>query len=131
MDVDWGDVADVNLAGVHIRTGTAAPATLADYELLLERHVLDAQIVDLAGKRLTRVADVELVLDGRVLSVQGVEIGLAPLLRRLGLRFLVGHARSSAIRFALVSGRFASSIDRKSTRLNSSHPSKSRMPSSA
>jgi sporulation protein YlmC with PRC-barrel domain len=99
IDVDWGDVADVDLAGVHVRAGTAAPATLADYELLLERHVLDAQIVDLAGKRLTRVADVELVLDGRVLSVQGVEVGLAPLLRRLGLRFLVGHSRSSSIRW--------------------------------
>ncbi len=72
---------------------------MAEQELLLERHVLDAQIVDLAGKRLTRVGDVELVIDDGALTVRGVEVGLAPLLRRLGLRFLVSRAGSSSIRW--------------------------------
>jgi sporulation protein YlmC with PRC-barrel domain len=27
IDVDWGDVADVDLAGVHVRAGKKAPAT--------------------------------------------------------------------------------------------------------
>jgi sporulation protein YlmC with PRC-barrel domain len=94
-DVDWKDVAAVDSEGVRIRPGTkTAPATLADHELLLERHVLDAQIVDLTGKCLTRVGDVELLVEDDSLSVAGVEVGAAPLLRRLGLRFPVGRSAS-------------------------------------
>ena len=100
MDVDWREIAFVGPAEVRIRSGASArPAIVAEQELLLERHVLDAQIVDLAGKRLTRVGDVELVIDDGALTVRGVEVGLAPLLRRLGLRFLVGRAGSSSIRW--------------------------------
>jgi sporulation protein YlmC with PRC-barrel domain len=99
-DVEWEDVATVGPAATRMRAGAKFPvATLSDQELLLERHVLDAQIVDLAGKRITRVGDVELVPDDGSLSVQGVEVGAAPLLRRLGLRFLVGHGPGSSIRW--------------------------------
>jgi sporulation protein YlmC with PRC-barrel domain len=99
-DVEWEDVATVGPAGTRMRAGAKfTVATLSDRELLLERHVLDAQIVDLAGKRITRVGDVELVPDDGSLSVQGVEVGAAPLLRRLGLRFLVGHGSGSSIRW--------------------------------
>jgi sporulation protein YlmC with PRC-barrel domain len=66
---------------------------LADDELLLERHVLDAQIVDLAGRRVTRVGDVE--LEG--LTVSGVCIGLGPVLERLGLRGLARHAMTETV----------------------------------
>jgi sporulation protein YlmC with PRC-barrel domain len=100
-DVDWEEVAAVDYARVRVRAGTkTAPATLADRELLLERHVLDAQIIDLTGKCLTRVGDVELLLENGALSVAGVEVGAAPLLRRLGLRFLVGRAESTSIPWA-------------------------------
>jgi sporulation protein YlmC with PRC-barrel domain len=100
-DIDWKDVAAVDSEGVHVRRGTkAAPARLADDELLLERHVLDAQIVDLLGKCLTRVGDVELLVEDGGLSVAGVEVGAAPLLRRLGLRFLVGRGEGTSIRWA-------------------------------
>jgi sporulation protein YlmC with PRC-barrel domain len=100
-DVDWKDVAAVDSEGAQIRPGTkTAPAALADHELLLERHVLDAQIVDLTGKCLTRVGDVELLVEDGSLSVAGVEVGAAPLLRRLGLRFLVDRAVSASIPWA-------------------------------
>jgi hypothetical protein len=63
--------------------------TLDDGELLLARDVLDTQIVDLAGRRLSRVADVIMVAgsDGR-LEVAAVDVGAGSLLRRMGLRRL-------------------------------------------
>jgi sporulation protein YlmC with PRC-barrel domain len=100
-DVDWKDVAAVDSEGARVRSGTkTASATLADHELLLERHVLDAQIVDLTGKCLTRVGDVDLLVEDGGLSVAGVEVGAAPLLRRLGLRLLIGRGESTSIRWA-------------------------------
>jgi sporulation protein YlmC with PRC-barrel domain len=60
-------------------------------ELLLRRHVLDAQIVDLVGRRLTRVEDVLLDRDGSVLRVAGVEVGAGAALQRLGLGRIAGR----------------------------------------
>jgi sporulation protein YlmC with PRC-barrel domain len=57
--------------------------------LLLGRDILDAQVFDLAGRRLTRVADVVLAADG---TVEAVEVGLAGVLRRLGLPRLAARA---------------------------------------
>lgn len=54
-------------------------------EVLLGRDVLDSQVVDLSGRRLSRVADVLLADDGDTLAVVGVDLGLGALLRRLGL----------------------------------------------
>ena len=60
---------------------------LRDDELLLCRDVLDAQVVDLDGHRVARVADVVLERreDGR-LRVAGVDVGVGRVLSRLGLR---------------------------------------------
>jgi sporulation protein YlmC with PRC-barrel domain len=53
--------------------------------VLLGRDVLDTQIVDVAGRRVTRVADVMLTeRDGR-LRVVGVDVGAGAVVRRLGL----------------------------------------------
>jgi sporulation protein YlmC with PRC-barrel domain len=56
-------------------------------ELLLARDVLDTQVVDLRGRRLSRVSE---VLLGRRssgdLEVIGVDLGVAALLRRIGRR---------------------------------------------
>jgi sporulation protein YlmC with PRC-barrel domain len=68
---------------------------LGDDELLLGRHVLDAQIVDLEGKRVTRVGDVTIELES--LTVAGVTVGLSAVLRRLGLRRLAEHARTESV----------------------------------
>jgi len=70
---------------------------LADDELLLARDVLDTQIFDLGGRRLTRVADIELVWRDRELRVVGVDIGAAPLLRRLGLSVFARRAAPKVI----------------------------------
>lgn len=53
-------------------------------EVLLVRDVLDSQVIDLSGHRLSRVADVLLADDGEALAVVGVDLGLGALLRRLG-----------------------------------------------
>lgn len=54
-------------------------------ELLLGRDVLDSQVVDLAGRRLSRVSDVLLADEGGTFTVVAVDLGLGALLRRLGL----------------------------------------------
>ncbi len=101
VDVPWEDVASFEAARIRLRRlERLETAALAEHELLLERHVLDAQIVDLAGKCLTRVGDVELALLNGSLAVTGVEVGAEPLLRRLGLRFLARHAGASWIAWA-------------------------------
>ena len=53
--------------------------------LLLARDVLDAQVVDLAGKRIARVGEVELARQSDGLRAIAVDVGLAPVARRLGL----------------------------------------------
>jgi sporulation protein YlmC with PRC-barrel domain len=57
--------------------------TLEDRELLLARDVLDTQVVDLAGRRLSRVSDVILVPgSGGPMEVAAVDLGAGSLLRR-------------------------------------------------
>lgn len=80
-----------------------------DAELMLARDVLDAQIVDVAGRRVVRAADVELEpREDRALWVAGVDVGSASLLRRLGLRRFARRGRSESIGWPdlhVVSGR--------------------------
>jgi hypothetical protein len=66
---------------------------LGSDELLLARDVLDCQIVDLKGRRLTRASDVVLARtpEGALVLV-GVEVGLGAVLRRLGLGWLAGRS---------------------------------------
>ena len=65
--------------------------------LLLARHVLDAQVVDLAGRRIARVGDVELALHEGSLRAIAVDVGLAPVTRRLGLHGLAGWLHEEPI----------------------------------
>jgi sporulation protein YlmC with PRC-barrel domain len=57
-------------------------------DLHLARDLLDAQVVDIAGQRLARVGEIELVQRGSELLAVAVDVGLAPVVRRLGLRRL-------------------------------------------
>ncbi|HZC27243.1 MAG TPA: hypothetical protein VE287_09465 [Actinopolymorphaceae bacterium] len=90
----WTAVAAFERSGVRLRpdvdtadfliTDSAVP--LEPDELLLVRDVLDTQIVDTAGHRLSRVSDVLLTRgpDGR-LELVAVDVGFGAVLRRLGL----------------------------------------------
>jgi hypothetical protein len=64
-------------------------------ELLLVRDLLDVQVLDRDGHHRGCIGEVELVADaeGR-LRVVAVETGLAPVLRRLGLKRFAGYATS-------------------------------------
>jgi len=65
--------------------------------LLLGRDVLDAQVVDLEGKRIARVGDVDLALQGGALRAVAVDVGLAPVARRLKLGRLASLLRAEPL----------------------------------
>jgi len=94
-EIDIGFVRGLGETPVISDPGRIVEPSLAVDELLLGRHVLDAQIVDLAGKRVTRVGDVELDPDG--LTISGVCIGLGPVLSRLGLGRLARRAMTETV----------------------------------
>lgn len=76
--------------------GEAAPGR----GLLLQRDVLDTQVVDTTGRRLARVADVDLTWQDGVLRVIAVDVGWRAILRRLGLHRLARRASRDAIDWA-------------------------------
>jgi sporulation protein YlmC with PRC-barrel domain len=65
--------------------------------LLLARDVLDRQIFDAHGKRVSRVADVILELNHGTLRVAAVETGSAGIMRRLGLRRLAARLQPTLV----------------------------------
>jgi magnesium transporter len=97
--------------GIQLRE-TANPVTLPDDEtyLLLERDLLDQQIIDVYGHKVVRVNDVDLVWESPqegssdlTLRICEVEVGLRGAVRRL----LKGLHASSVSRFA---DRFGTSV---------------------
>jgi CBS domain-containing protein len=84
--VPWSDVASLDRHAVHLRgdARTAAGPTAATAPQLA-RDVLDAQVVDVAGRRLRRVSDVRLREADGALRIAGVDTGWRTLLRRMGL----------------------------------------------
>lgn len=66
-------------------------------DLYLVRDLLDAQVVDIAGRRLARVGEIELAMRGGELRAVAVDVGLAPVARRLGLRRLARRLPSEVI----------------------------------
>lgn len=68
-----------------------ADAPISPNELLLNKELLDKQIVDVDGRKVVRVNDARLAAAGETLRLIAVDIGISGLLRRLGLRGL-GHA---------------------------------------
>jgi len=84
--VPWDAILSLGPDGATVERGPDAgqPGT----ELALRRDVLDHQILDPDGRRVTRVGDVRLARDDGGLRVAGLEVGPAPVVRRLGLRRL-------------------------------------------
>jgi hypothetical protein len=66
-------------------------------ELLLRRDVLDRQVFDGVGARLTRVGDIHLEADAGALRVTAVETGLAAIVRRLGARRIAARMQPRVI----------------------------------
>jgi magnesium transporter len=87
LDVSWFDVLSIETQQVILRRATAdlEHVKLGETDILLARHVMDKQIVDLEGRRLIRAQDVQLSRAGSWLRVLGVDVSASALLRRLRL----------------------------------------------
>lgn len=104
--VPWAAVATSSTAGLTLGDISGAEVLSVDShrlplmndELLLVRDVLDTQIIDVVGHRMSRVSDVLLTQlpDGRM-EVAAVDVGVAALCRRLGLSRLSARLRERAV----------------------------------
>jgi magnesium transporter len=80
-------VADVDRDGnVALTLAPKEPAPPEREELYLVADLLDKQIVDVDGRKVVRINDIELANAGGQLRVVAADVGVAGLLRRLGLR---------------------------------------------
>ena len=80
-------VADVDRDGtVALAVAPADPAPSDDQALYLVSDLLDKQIVDVDGRKVVRINDIEVASAGGRLRVVAADVGVAGLLRRLGLK---------------------------------------------
>lgn len=102
--VPWSAVRVGTTDGVAVPRGAgpdAVPEELGERELLLRRDVLDTQVVDVVGYRISRVGEVLLARTGAgALEVVAVEVGARGVLRRLGLRRLADRMPERALDWA-------------------------------
>lgn len=82
--IDWSEVAaiDGRRRRIEVADLAHAEAISEEKDVRLARDILDALVIDLLGRRTTRVADV-LLRDEDGLRVKGVDAGLVAMLRRL------------------------------------------------
>ncbi|HTZ54599.1 MAG TPA: CBS domain-containing protein [Candidatus Acidoferrum sp.] len=71
---------------VQLTMTPAEPAPPAESALLLIADLLDKQIVDVDGRKVVRINDLEIARAGDALRVVAADVGVAGLLRRLGLK---------------------------------------------
>ena len=80
-------VTDVDRNGtVALTMAPKEPAPPDNEELYLVADLLDKQIVDVDGRKVVRINDIELANAGGHLRVVAADVGVAGLLRRLGLK---------------------------------------------
>jgi len=80
-------VADVDRNGtVALTMAPHEPAPAEHQELYLVADLLDKQIVDVDGRKVVRINDIEVANAGGRLRVVAADVGVAGLLRRLGLK---------------------------------------------
>lgn len=90
--VPWDWIDSLDLVGVRLsRDGREVwESGLEPSGLLLSRHLLDRQIVDLHGNKVVRVNDLRLAEFDHRLRLTGVDVSQKALLRRLGLEKTLG-----------------------------------------
>ena len=83
---DWEDVAGVDWRRGRITIediGSCEEHDDDDKHVLLARDIMDALVLDLLGRRTTRVCDLRLKEEDGVLRVVGADAGLAAMIRRV------------------------------------------------
>ncbi|HEY2867093.1 MAG TPA: CBS domain-containing protein [Pyrinomonadaceae bacterium] len=83
--IPWDLVTDLDTKGQTVRVNDldAAEASDGEKEVLLKRDILDALILDLLGRRTTRVCDVLLDANDGQLRVKATDAGFAAVVRRI------------------------------------------------
>lgn len=92
--IPWSAVMRVDSEGLRVSADVDAAPSAGVY---LRRDLLDAQVVDIAGRRVARVGDIALDLTDTELRVVAVDVGLGSILRRLGLRRAAERAGSELL----------------------------------
>jgi magnesium transporter len=83
----WSDVEQVDAGGARLRTSSIDITTFQQRpnEIRLWLDLQDKQIVDVEGRKIVRVNDIQLAPVRGRLRLVAVDVGLAGILRRLGL----------------------------------------------
>jgi CBS domain-containing protein len=83
----WTDVEEIDADGARLRTTLIDMASFRQRpnEIRLWLDLLDKQIVDVEGRKIVRVNDIQLAPVEERLRLVAVDVGLAGILRRLGL----------------------------------------------
>ena len=83
----WTDVEEIDISGARLRTTRIDIASYKQRpdEIRIWLDLLDKQIVDVEGRKIVRVNDVQLAPVEGHLRLVAVDVGLAGILRRLGL----------------------------------------------
>lgn len=97
-EIEWKDVRRLDLGRktIEIEDLDSSGPGDDDRDVLLGRDLLDALVLDLLGRRTTRVCDLWLLEEDGTLHLRGADAGLGALIRRVA-RGLVGGPRKSAL----------------------------------
>jgi magnesium transporter len=89
------DFSDLSGLGARLTSTVLdlTPFIRREGEVLLEKDVLDNQLIDVDGKRVVRVNDVQLIETGDVWRVSGADVSLQGFLRRLMPKGFYGSGR--------------------------------------
>lgn len=100
--VPWGDVQEFDDKGARLRTSSIdiTPFRQRSDEIRVRLDLLDKQIVDVEGRRIVRVNDVQLAPVGGYVRLVAVDVGVAGILRRLGVGG-TGERLAKALRLPL------------------------------
>jgi CBS domain-containing protein/sporulation protein YlmC with PRC-barrel domain len=81
-------IAELDVSGVALNTSRVdlRPFRRREREMLLNKDVMDKQIVDVSGRKVVRVNDLQLQQVGRRWRLAGADVSMAALVARLGLR---------------------------------------------
>jgi magnesium transporter len=81
----WSDVSSIDLSKNEIRVPDLHRSKVKDKgkEVLLRYDIFDALILDLLGRRTTRVCDLLLEQDGNSLRLHAADVGFAAMIRRI------------------------------------------------